>query len=97
MLSPDLKAIVLLTNRTVDKHPQKITFQNSSTTRQALFNTGCLTCGGENIEVKYYGQRHLCLQCREKLKTFNEDSVFVMLDDNGDVLVLAKSQNNEYY
>jgi len=61
-----------------------IKFVPYSINRSALFDKGCVTCGKDNIDVKYYGERHICLRCRNFLKTANNDTVHVYLNENGD-------------
>lgn len=69
-----------------------IKFVPYSIKQSALFDKGCITCGKDNIEVKYFGERHICLRCRNFLKTQNDDRAFVYLNDNGDVEVVGKSR-----
>ena len=67
-----------------------IKFVPYSIKQSALFDKGCVTCGKDNIEVKYYGERHICLRCRNFLKTKNNDRAHVYLTDEGDVAVVGK-------
>lgn len=67
-----------------------IKFEPYSITKTALFDKGCLTCGKNNIVVEYYGERHVCLRCRNFLKTINDDKASVYLNDNGDVEVVGE-------
>ena len=54
--------------------------------RAALTVKGCITCGKTNLSVKYHGERHICLECRKKVKTYNGDKVVLFLDDEGNVV-----------
>ena len=64
---------------------EPIKFIPYSINKSALFDKGCVTCGKDNIEVKYYGERHICLRCRNFLKTMNNDKAFVYINENGDI------------
>ena len=79
-----------------------IKFIPYSIKQSALFDKGCITCGKDNIEVIYFGERHICLRCRNFLKTKNNDRAYVYLNDDGDVEVVGKvrkeiSGENPYY
>lgn len=43
----------------------------------SLFDLGCLTCGNFNFLVKKYGDKHICLDCRKNLMSYNNDKVII--------------------
>jgi hypothetical protein len=52
----------------------------------ALFDRGCLTCGKDNLFTKYHGDRHVCINCRNQIKTYDGDEVKIYLDQYGDII-----------
>mmetsp|Transcript_46344 Transcript_46344/g.53406 ORF Transcript_46344/g.53406 Transcript_46344/m.53406 type:complete len:255 (+) Transcript_46344:16-780(+) len=67
---------------------------------QSEYQKGCLTCGGANIKVKYFGERHICLKCRNYIRTTDNKPVRLYLDEDNEIVAIAKrfigSQMIEY-
>jgi hypothetical protein len=55
-----------------------------------------VTCGKDNIQVKYFGERHVCLRCRCFLKTINNDKAFVFLDEDGNIKAFGEKEGRYY-
>lgn len=72
-----------------------IKFVPYSINRSALFDKGCVTCGKDNICVKYYGERHMCLRCREFLRTQNNEKACVFLNDAGEISAVAERKTEK--
>lgn len=70
-----------------------IKFIPHSINRSALYDKGCVTCGKDNILVKYYGERHICLRCREFLRTQNNEKAHVFLNDDGEIQAVGEKKN----
>jgi len=52
----------------------------------ALYDKGCITCGKENIETKYHGMRHICPNCRNYIKTYDNDKAYIYLSEDGEIV-----------
>ena len=52
----------------------------------ALYDAGCVTCGKENIETKYHGMRHICPNCRNYIKTYENDKAYIYLSETGEIV-----------
>lgn len=52
----------------------------------ALYDKNCVTCGNENYEVTFHKQRHICYQCRNHLKTPNNDIAIVYTSKEGNIM-----------
>lgn len=72
-----------------------IKFVPFSINHSALFDKGCVTCGKDNICVKYYGERHMCLRCREFLRTQNNEKAYVFLNDEGEICAVGEKKNEK--
>jgi hypothetical protein len=57
--------------------------------RRIIFKEGCPTCGQDHISVQYYGYRHICLRCREYIKTTDGHPVKIMLDKEENIIALT--------
>lgn len=57
--------------------------------RRIIFKEGCPTCGQDHIKVQYYGYRHICLRCREYIKTSDGHPVKIMLDKEENIIALT--------
>ena len=55
-----------------------------------MYDKGCLTCGKDNIEVRYYKERHICLRCRNYLKTYYNDKAVIFLNDKEEIEILGE-------
>ncbi|CAD8172419.1 unnamed protein product [Paramecium octaurelia] len=74
-----------------------IKFEPYSLQRAALYDKGCITCGGPNISVTYHGERHICLKCRDHITTLDGDPVLIFQDDDGEVCVVGISDKKKLY
>lgn len=68
---------------------QPIPFNPKDKFGPALFDKGCLTCGKDNIVTKYHGERHVCINCRQQIKSYDGDEVKIYLDQHGDIVCKA--------
>ena len=73
-----------------ERHDQIISFSKEKTPSiikgiYSLTENGCIVCGGPNIKVKYFGERHLCKKCQESLKDKEGSKVVVFLDKRGTI------------
>ena len=57
--------------------------------KQLVFKEGCPTCGQDHIPVQYFGYRHICMRCREYIKTPDGHPVKVMLDKEENIIALT--------
>eukprot|EP01017_Pseudomicrothorax_dubius_P048443 TRINITY_DN8815_c0_g1_i1.p1 TRINITY_DN8815_c0_g1~~TRINITY_DN8815_c0_g1_i1.p1 ORF type:complete len:233 (+),score=40.76 TRINITY_DN8815_c0_g1_i1:30-728(+) len=77
-----------------------IKFVPFSVTKSGLYDAGCLTCGKENIVVKFHGERHVCVKCRQYLRNDKNDPVAVFLNEQGEIEAWAHKNIdgvNKYY
>ena len=49
--------------------------------KNALYDKGCITCGRTNIFVTHYQDRHICLECRKSIISYERDPMKIFLDD----------------
>jgi len=61
----------------------------------ALYDQGCVTCGKENIETKYHGMRHICPNCRNYLRTYENDKAYVYLSEDGNIVCKGVKMSKE--
>lgn len=71
------------------KFARPSTFVPGSLVQTGLFEKGCLTCGRENIIVKYHGERHICIPCRRFIKDENNRPVTLFVAENGSIRAIA--------
>jgi hypothetical protein len=64
-------------------------FKSKICKQKILYKEGCPTCGQDHISVQYFGQRHVCLRCREYIKTPDGQPVKLILDNEGNIIALT--------
>jgi len=79
----DDRAALLLATGRIGK---PITFNVADYPTIALYDKGCITCGKENIETKYHGMRHICPNCRNYIKTYDNDKAYIYLSEDGEIV-----------
>ena len=71
----------------MDKRREK--FKTSLSKKKIVYREGCPTCGQDHIIVQYFGHRHICLRCREYIKTPDGYPVKIMLDKEENIIALT--------
>ena len=59
-----------------------------------LFSLGCPICGVRQIAVKYYGEGHVCLNCRKRLVNNRKNKINVFRDPKGNIQGYEKVGNS---
>lgn len=70
-------------------------FKNSLANRKMIFREGCPTCGQDHVKVMYYGYRHICMRCREYIKTLDGHPVKIMLDKEENIIALTFDERKQ--
>lgn len=69
--------------------------KNSLLGRKMIYKEGCPTCGQDHIKVQYYGYRHICMRCREYIKTRDGHPVKIMLDKEENIIALTFDERKQ--
>jgi hypothetical protein len=70
----------------LEKIGDQIDFNAKDKHGPALFDKGCITCGRENLKTKFHGDRHVCTNCRRMIKSYDNDQIYLYLDEYGDIV-----------